>query len=125
MRVLLDCRMAAWSGVGRYTTGLAGHPFLVAPVVPEGLEHNWQSYQVALRSDAPLSRNAVMDRLYDASIPTRRGVMASHRELPYLASGAVLPVTERVADATLQLPMHPGLDAAQTERVVEALWRLT
>jgi glycosyltransferase involved in cell wall biosynthesis len=23
MRVLLDCRMAAWSGVGRYTTGLA------------------------------------------------------------------------------------------------------
>src|SRR5450759_843720 len=23
MRVLLDCRMASWSGVGRYTTGLA------------------------------------------------------------------------------------------------------
>ena len=23
MRVLLDCRMAGWSGVGRYTTGLA------------------------------------------------------------------------------------------------------
>ena len=23
MRVLLDCRMAAWTGVGRYTTGLA------------------------------------------------------------------------------------------------------
>ncbi len=23
MRVLLDCRMATWSGIGRYTTGLA------------------------------------------------------------------------------------------------------
>ena len=108
----------------RYTAGLVGHPFVVAPMVPDGLEHNWQSYQVALAPDATLSRNATMDRLYDANIPTRRGVMASHRERPYAELDAVLPITERVADTTFQLPMHPGLSAFQVERVLEQLWRL-
>ncbi len=108
----------------RYTTGLADHPFVVTPLEPEGLTHNWQSYQIALCAGAPLSRNGVMDRLYDANIPTRRGVMASHRERPYANMGAILPVTERLADSTIQLPMHPGLDATQTDRIIEALWRL-
>jgi perosamine synthetase len=108
----------------RYGAGLEGHPFVRTPFVPEGLAHNWQSYQVALAPEAPLSRNAVMDRLYDAGIPTRRGVMASHREPPYAGLHAELPVTERVADTTLQLPMHPGLTQAQTARVLDELWKL-
>lgn len=118
---ILQLRRAAAQG---YTTGLSGHPFIDAPFVPEGLEHNWQSYQITLRPAAPLSRNDVMDRLHDAGIPTRRGVMASHREAPYAALGSRLPRTERVADATLQLPMHPGLNGPQVDRVLEALWRL-
>lgn len=109
----------------RYSEALGRHPFVVAPVVPEGLEPNWQSYQVALRADAPLSRNAVMDRLWDRQIPTRRGVMASHREPPYAAMRASLPVTERIADSTLQLPMHPALDERQLDHIVRALYKLT
>lgn len=108
----------------RYTAGLAGHPFIVAPFVPDGLVHNWQSYQVALTAGSPISRNTVMDRLYDAGVPTRRGVMASHREPPYADLRAALPITERVADTTFQLPMHSGLSVAQTARVLEGLWRL-
>jgi len=50
--------------------------------------------------------------------------MASHREPPYAGLHAVLPVTERVADTTLQLPMHSGLSAQQADRVLEELWRL-
>ena len=107
-----------------YTAGLAGHPFILPPTVPDGLIHNWQSYQVALTPDAAISRNAVMDRLFDAHIPTRRGVMASHREPPYTDLHAILPITERVADTTFQLPMHSGLTSPQIERVLEELWRL-
>ena len=33
----------------RYNDYLRNHPVLVPPYVPEGLEHNWQSYMVALR----------------------------------------------------------------------------
>jgi len=121
----LDEMLALRRGAAeRYAAGLADHPFVRAPFVPPGLEHNWQSYQVALTPEAPLSRNAVMDRLYDAGVPTRRGVMASHREPPYAGLHAVLPVTERVADTTLQLPMHSGLSAQQADRVLEELWRL-
>lgn len=118
---ILQLRRAVAS---RYTSGIAGHPFVTAPLVPDGLEHNWQSYQITLQPGAALSRNEVMDRLHDAGIPTRRGVMASHREAPYAALSAALPVTERVADTTLQLPMHPGLDVAQTDRILQTLWDL-
>ena len=104
-----------------YTQSLASHPFIRAPHIPAGMQPNWQSYQVTVLPDAPLSRNQIMERLFDAGIPTRRGVMASHREPPYAPMNAHLPVTEAVADATLQLPMHSGISSEHVERVVEAL----
>jgi perosamine synthetase len=105
----------------RYGTYLSGHPALIAPDVPPGLTHNWQSYQVRLREDAGLSRNAIMDRLFEMGIPTRRGVMASHLEPPYRREALCLPLTESTAAATLQLPIHPELTPEQQERVLSAL----
>jgi len=105
----------------RYQRALAGHPALTPPHVPAGLAPNWQSYQIALRPGAQLTRNMVMDRLYVMGVPTRRGVMASHLEPPYSGMGAVLPNTERLAGTTLQLPMHPALSLAQQNRVLAAL----
>jgi perosamine synthetase len=105
----------------RYGAHLSGHPELIAPHVPPGLVHNWQSYQVRLRKDAGSSRNAVMDRLFEMGIPTRRGVMASHLEPPYRRDAPFLPMTESAAAATLQLPMHPELTPEQQDRVLNAL----
>jgi perosamine synthetase len=105
----------------RYQRALAGHSFFIPPHVPAELTPNWQSYQIALRLGVPLARNTVMERLHAMGIPTRRGVMASHLEPPYRDMGAVLPNTERLAAATLQLPMHPALTLAQQDRVVAAL----
>jgi perosamine synthetase len=107
-----------------YSTALRRHPFIEAPHVPPGLEPNWQSYQVTLRGGAPLQRNQLMERLWAAGIPTRRGVMASHLEKPY-AGQATLPRTEATAAATLQLPMHSGLTEAQGRRVLEAIDSVT
>jgi len=105
----------------RYQRALAGHPVFIPPHVPAGLVPNWQSYQIALRPGAQVTRNMVMDRLYVMGVPTRRGVMASHLEPPYSGMGAVLPNTERLATTTLQLPMHPALSPAQQDRVLAAL----
>jgi perosamine synthetase len=104
-----------------YQRALAGHPVFIPPHVPAGLAPNWQSYQIALRSDAPVTRNAVMECLHTMGIPTRRGVMASHLEPPYSKSGATLPNTERLAATTLQLPIHPALTRSQQDRIVVAL----
>ena len=100
---------------------ITGHPALIAPHVPPGLIHNWQSYQVRLREDAGLPRNAVMDRLFEKGIPTRRGVMASHLEPPYRRDAPSLPLTESTGAATVQLPMHPELTPEQQDRVLNAL----
>jgi perosamine synthetase len=109
------------TAAARYGAYLSGHPALIALHVPPGLTHNWQSYQVRLREDAGLSRNAIMDRLFEMGIPTRRGVMASHLEPPYRRDAPCLPLTESTAAATLQLPMHPELTPGQQERVLSAL----
>lgn len=109
----------------RYRAALRNHPFIDAPSIPVHAEPNWQSFQVRVRPCSPLSRNAIMETLHAAGIPTRRGVMASHREPPY-ADGAVrLPHTDEAADRCLQLPMHAGLNDAGVERVIEALGRIS
>ena len=105
----------------RYNQYLQNHPLLAPPHVPEGMEHNWQSYMVALRPESGLERNAVMDWLHDHGVPTRRGVMASHLEPPYAGVPADLPHTEVAAANNLQLPMHPGLSRAQQDHVLEQL----
>jgi perosamine synthetase len=104
-----------------YDTHLSNHPVLITPHVPAGLVHNWQSYQVRLRDGAVRSRNAVMDRLFEMGVPTRRGVMASHLEPPYRSDAPSLPLTESVAASTLQLPIHPDLTLEQQDRVLKAL----
>jgi dTDP-4-amino-4,6-dideoxygalactose transaminase len=68
-----------------------------------------------------VTRNDVMDRLHAMGIPTRRGVMASHLEPPYLGIGTGLPHTERLPATTLQLPIHPALSPVQQDRVLAAL----
>ena len=115
---ILERRRAVAARYGAY---LSGHPAFIAPHVPPRLTHNWQSYQIRLREEAGLSRNTVMDRLFEMGIPTRRGVMASHLEPPYRRDAPFLPLTESAAAATLQLPMHPELTPEQQDRVLSGL----
>jgi perosamine synthetase len=105
----------------RYNRALAAHPAYVAPHVPAWAEPNWQSYQIGVVQGGAGARNDVMELLNDLGVPTRRGVMASHREPPYAAMRCTLPHTEQAADYCLQLPIHPGLTAAQQDRVIDAL----
>ncbi len=105
----------------RYIAHLRDHPLLEAPHVPSDCEPNWQSFQARVRDGSPLTRNALMDSLWQRGIPTRRGVMASHREPPYLSMKADLPHTVEAADRCIQLPMHPGLEADQVEFILKSL----
>jgi len=109
----------------RYNSYLKDHPLFVPPYVPDGIRHNWQSYMIGLRQERGVERNAVMDWLFERGIPTRRGVMASHLELPYRAIAVQLPHTEDAAESTLQLPMHPGLTSTQQDYILARLDELT
>ena len=105
----------------RYTAALHNHPWLQPPYIPGHVAPNWQSYQVRVRPGAPVTRNQLMDALHSRRIPTRRGVMASHLERPYRAHASELPHTEDAAANCLLLPLHPGLEIADVDQVLEAI----
>jgi dTDP-4-amino-4,6-dideoxygalactose transaminase len=91
----------------RYTAQLSRYPWIVVPSEPAGTRHNYQSYMIRLTADAPINRDELMQQLLDRGVQSRRGVMAIHRELPYKDArwDALLPVTNRVTDTSVVLPL--------------------
>jgi dTDP-4-amino-4,6-dideoxygalactose transaminase len=92
------------------------------PVVKEGREHVWHQYTVRLAHG--VDRSDVVRRLSAAGIGT--GVfypLGAHR-FPHIQAetGDVdLPVTDRVAESVLSLPVHPLLDQSDLERIAAAV----
>ena len=104
-----------------YIAALSKHPYIAPPFVPDSVTPNWQSFQVRVRPNGPLSRNEFMEALYRRGIPTKRGVMASHLEKPYIGFKASLPYTESAATECVQLPMHTALSKEDVETVINAV----
>ncbi len=107
----------------RYSTCLSSIPWLVVPQEPAYARHNFQSYMVRLQSDAPISRDHLMQELLDRGIASRRGIMAIHREVPYRNEtwDAGLPVTNLVTDTALVLPLFSGMGDEEQDYVVESI----
>jgi dTDP-4-amino-4,6-dideoxygalactose transaminase len=108
-------RMAA-----RYAELLAGIPGLSVPQEPEYARTNWQSYPVRL--PAALDQRQVMQHMLDHGIATRRGIMCSHRELPYQReSGYDLPESEAAQDHSVVLPLFTQMNDEDQVYVAEML----
>ncbi len=100
-----------------------------APVEPEGVRSNWQSYAVRLKDG--LDQRAVMQGLLDRGVATRRGVMCAHREGAFppgswrAATGGGLPCSEEAQDRTIVLPLYPSMTFEEQMQVVTALREVT
>lgn len=106
----------------RYTERLVRIPWLVLPPEQEGFSPNYQSYMVRLTSDAPVSRDELMQKMLDRGISTRRGIMAIHREAPYRGDCEKrLPVTSMVTDSAIILPLHHEMTEDDHDYVVESI----
>ncbi len=106
----------------RYDEALEHHPVVEPPHVPEGLRPNYQSYAVRLREGAKLEREVVMQRLLDAGIATRTGIMLAHREPPYREGNWSLPLSEDASDRSFLLPLFPQMSEAEVDTVIRALF---
>jgi perosamine synthetase len=115
---ILDRRAALAS---RYSEKLEYSQLVIPPFVPAGVAPNWQSYQVTVRPNSRISRNKLLDMLFDRGVHARRGVMASHLEPAYAGCGYDLPVTEDIAARTLQLPLYPEMTQSEQDQVISAL----
>jgi dTDP-4-amino-4,6-dideoxygalactose transaminase len=104
----------------RYSSILSSIPWLVLPQEPPRCRHNFQSYMVRLRSEAPVSRDELMQELLDRGVSSRRGIMAIHREPPYCGEEweTRLPVTNLVTDTGVVLPVFHEMTEEEQDYVI-------
>jgi dTDP-4-amino-4,6-dideoxygalactose transaminase len=105
----------------RYTELLGNIDGLRLPFEPDWARSNWQSYCVRLPDR--LEQRAVMQRLLDQGIATRRGIMCSHREAPYsnIEQPNDLRQSERAQDHSILLPIYAQMSEDDQERVAHTL----
>jgi dTDP-4-amino-4,6-dideoxygalactose transaminase len=98
-------------------------PELRAAADPPWGTCNFQSYWVEVTPSSPVTREELLARLARADISARRGIMSTHRQPPYahLSAPGSLPVTERLTDRTLILPLFHQLDESEQARVIAVL----
>jgi perosamine synthetase len=108
----------------RYTSSLANHPWLRPPRVPEYAVTNFQSYAAHLTDNAPMSRDELMQRLLNAGISTRRGIMLSHTEPAYTGhlQSMSLVHSERASARSILLPLYPQMTSAEQDQVLAMLF---
>jgi dTDP-4-amino-4,6-dideoxygalactose transaminase len=94
---------------------------LELPSEPNWSRSNWQSYCVRL--PARVEQRAVMQRMLDAGVATRRGIMCAHREAAYadLPLHRPLPHSEQAQDRCVLLPLFPEMTTEDQRTVAAAL----
>ncbi|MBA2390654.1 MAG: DegT/DnrJ/EryC1/StrS family aminotransferase, partial [Geodermatophilaceae bacterium] len=85
---------------------------------------NYQSFWLVLPDHAP-SQLEALQSLADSGVSARRGIMASHREPAYAEHPHVpLPVTERLAQRSIILPVFDEMTDMEQGHVVDSLRRI-
>jgi perosamine synthetase len=105
----------------RYHKAFKGFECLQLPVEKKGYFSNYQSYSIYLKDNCPLSRNELMQKMLDAGISTRRGIMTSHRETAYAVecAGLSLPVSEKASDQSIILPLYVPMKDEDVQTVID------
>jgi dTDP-4-amino-4,6-dideoxygalactose transaminase len=105
----------------RYSAAL--RDLVQVPEVPDGLTSVWAQYTVRL--PAGRDRDRVAAELKSLGVPTAvYYVKPLHRQTAYRdypVAGNGLPVSERLSDEVLSLPMHPYLEKPVQDRIIAAL----
>ena len=106
----------------RYSAGLAD--VATVPKLAQGSTSVWAQYTIRL---APGRRDALAAALKSQGIPTAIHYPTPlHRQQPYqrfpIAAGGA-PVSERLAEEVISLPMHAYLDEMTQDRIIAAVRR--
>lgn len=95
-------------------------PYVRTPVVPEGYKSAWANYSIL--SD---HRDELQKRLNESGIPTAIYYPKPlHRQEAFLSTsddGAGYPVSEKMADRILSIPVHPYIKEEEIQRVVDVV----
>jgi len=105
----------------QYLKALAKIDCIRLPKEEVGYTTNWQSFSIYLKKTCPISRNDLMQKMLDAGIATRRGIMTSHRETAYknYEKNCFLPISEDLADSSIILPLYYPMEQKDIDYVIE------
>lgn len=108
-----------------YDSGFAGLPLLAPPHAAPGDTHAWHLYVLRLADDAPIGRDALIERLFAAGIGCSVHYIPLHRQ-PYWRGrygldDAMFPASQRAYERSLSLPIYPAMSDADVERVIDAV----
>lgn len=107
----------------RYIEELKSIDCIRLPIEKEGYFSNYQSFSIYLKENCSVSRNDLMQRLLDAGISSRRGVMTSHRETAYKDEykDVKLPVSEDACDRSIIIPIFIPMEIKDTDHITFTL----
>lgn len=108
----------------RYVAGLSGLRGLRLVSDPPYGTSNFQSFWIEVLPTFGTTREGLLERLAEAGISARRGIMAAHRQPAYKwrdTGNACLQQTERLNDRTLILPVFHELDDEGMNRVISTI----
>ena len=107
----------------RYQDALQSIDGVIVPREPRWARTNWQSY--AIRVGAWINQQTLMQRMLDAGIATRRGVMNVHKEPSYPAgtwrAASGLTQSEDAQHTAVVLPLYHQLTEEDQDRVTRTL----
>lgn len=87
--------------------------------MPYTAKSNYQSYPLRLNHNAPISRNELIQRLAEADIESKPGIMNVHEVATYLPDTAIqLPRSELASRQTILLPLYPSLTEQQQQKII-------
>jgi dTDP-4-amino-4,6-dideoxygalactose transaminase len=112
--------------VAAYTAALDDVAGLRLVTDPEWGTSNFQSFWIEVLPEFAIDREALLAHLAKDDISARRGIMAAHRQPAYAdrdTGNVPLPVTERLTDHTLILPVFHQMTDGELTRVVDSIRR--
>lgn len=95
---------------------------LKAPIVPQGLYSSWAQYTVRLENEE--QRVLVQNALKEKGIPSMvyyRTPMHAETAFADLVYDGACPVTERLCQTVLSLPIHPYMEKSDVELICQTL----
>jgi dTDP-4-amino-4,6-dideoxygalactose transaminase len=120
LKIFPDEIVARDTAARRYNEGLKD--VAIVPQVPEGLTSVWAQYTIRLK---PGVRDKLALALKDKGIPTAIYYpkplhrLEAYKNYPVVDNG--IPVTDRLSEEVISLPMHAYLDAPTQDRIIEAV----
>jgi dTDP-4-amino-4,6-dideoxygalactose transaminase len=108
-----------------YDAALADLPVDLPPRSPAGEMHAWHLYVLRLRDDAPIGRDALIERLFAAGIGASVHYIPLHLQPywrdRYALTPAMFPHSQHAYERMLSLPIYTRMTDSDVARVAEAL----